>query len=241
MNRTAIDWCDYTWNPIKGLCPVKCPYCYARKMYLRNNWNPKIRLDEKELYEVRKRRKAVRIFLNSTIEMYHPDIPSEFVGRIVGLTRQLPQHTFISLTKSPEWMRRYNIPDSWWIGVSLDNLSQYSTQPNLYNLARWERLHSLFPQESGVKFISFEPLLSFNAYIVKRIFSDGQAPGWVIIGAQTKPYLPPKRDWVERIIEKARDRSVPVFLKENLSQAYPGLPELREFPKEEKSGTLDLH
>jgi protein gp37 len=49
MNKTKIEWCDYTWNPVKGLCPVGCEYCYTHKIYKRFKWNPKIRFDEKEL------------------------------------------------------------------------------------------------------------------------------------------------------------------------------------------------
>ncbi len=46
MNKTKIPWCDYTINPVKGLCPMACEYCYARKMYKRFKWNPVIRYDD---------------------------------------------------------------------------------------------------------------------------------------------------------------------------------------------------
>ena len=56
-------------------------------------------------------------------------------------------------------------------------------------------------------------------------------PDWIIIGAQTNPYKPPKREWVEGIIKAVKKQNVPIFLKDNLYRAYPDLPVLKEFPK----------
>ena len=45
MSKTKIDWADYSINPVKGICPVGCEYCYARKLYHRFKWNPEISFD----------------------------------------------------------------------------------------------------------------------------------------------------------------------------------------------------
>ena len=56
-------------------------------------------------------------------------------------------------------------------------------------------------------------------------------PDWIIVGSQTNPYKPPKREWVEGIIKSAKKLNVPIFLKDNLYKAYPDLPVLKNFPK----------
>lgn len=69
--NNKISWCDFTWNPVKGLCPVACPYCYARAMYKRFKWDPTVRLDRHELqapYKLKNRH--ARIFVGSTIELF---------------------------------------------------------------------------------------------------------------------------------------------------------------------------
>ena len=52
INKTKIEWCDYTINPIKGICKNNCWYCYAIRMYKRFGWNPKIRFKEDELKKI---------------------------------------------------------------------------------------------------------------------------------------------------------------------------------------------
>ncbi len=85
-----------------------------------------------------------------------------------------------------------------------------------------------------IKFISFEPLLAEVFVHYFDNFEGEQFPNWVIIGAQTNPYKPPKREWVEKIIEKAKENNIPVFLKDNLFKKYPDLPKLQELPNSPK-------
>ena len=63
MQRTKIEWCDVTYNPVKGLCPMGCSYCYARKFYKRFRWDPTIRLDEKELEAPLRFKRPAKIFV----------------------------------------------------------------------------------------------------------------------------------------------------------------------------------
>ena len=69
MNKTKIEWCDYTVNPVKGYCPVGCPYCYARAMYDRFGWDKTIRQDTNEYLRVLNLKKPSRIFVGSTIDL----------------------------------------------------------------------------------------------------------------------------------------------------------------------------
>ncbi|MCD6490098.1 MAG: hypothetical protein J7K20_05165, partial [Thermodesulfobacterium sp.] len=78
-----------------------------------------------------------------------------------------------------------------------------------------------------------EPLLKFHISDF-LVYCINPQPDWIIIGAQTNPYKPPKREWVEKIIKEAKKKNIPVFLKDNLYRAYPDLPVIKEFPAEKQ-------
>ena len=102
MNKTKIEWTDYTWNPIKGLCPVDCKlpdgrsYCYARKIYKRFKLSPELAHIQTTLPK-----KPAKVFVCSTIEIFHPAIPREWRDIIFNNIKAHPQHVFQILTKFP--------------------------------------------------------------------------------------------------------------------------------------------
>jgi len=215
MQKTRIEWTDYTWNPIKGICPVGCEYCYAVRFYRRFKFNPEIRLDRGELEAPLKVKKPSKIFVGSTIEMYHPAIPSEWVSYIIAISYSASWHTYITLTKYPQNLKSVEFPEWWWIGVTVDN-------PDYSSARMWE-LVSLIDLRDNIKFVSFEPLLGEVKEIPAEI-------DWIIVGARTQPYIAPERKWVEKIIEIAKVKNIKIFLKNNLFKAYPDLPKIQEFP-----------
>ena len=217
MNKTKIEWCDFTWNPIKGLCPVGCWYCYARKMYKRFKWDEKIDflISEKDVIQMMIIEPA-RIFVCSTMEMFHPNIPSHLRDSIFYIIEKNPRHTFIILTKMPENIDR-PMPDNTWLGVSVSRRD---------DLRRIDKLHEA---KSRVRFVSYEPLLD----------DDGAAPNgllsgldWVIVGRLTGygHKMNPSRLAVDNIIKTARHWNIPIFLKNNLRENW-GEPLIQEFPK----------
>jgi len=214
MNRTKIEWTDYTWNPIKGLCPMNCSYCYAKKIYRRFNLNPKIRLDIPELSAPIKVKKPSRIFVGSTIEMYHPQIPHEWVGAIIASSWDASQHTYITLTKRPWNLESIEFPEWWWIGITIT----YSERGDI-------PMKRLVDLRDNLKFISFEPLFGDAAKFV-----DFESFNWVIIGAQTNPLKLPEKSWVENIVRSCNKYRIPVFLKNNLKPLI-GDNLRQEFPK----------
>lgn len=220
--KNSIGWCEYTSNPIKGLCPVGCPYCYARGFYRRLHWNPKIRLDRKELFAPSKEKKSLRIFIGSTIEMYHPEIPHEWVSEIIAKSYDTPWHTYLTLTKMPENLKGIEFPEWWWVGVSITGKEKNQV----------ERVLSLSESESSHRFISFEPLLGIIDRTVLELIIAGIV-NWVIIGAQTNPYKPPLRKQVDRVLACCKEDTIseatPIFLKDNLSPIMGDL--IQEFPK----------
>ena len=97
MNKqgpNGIGWCEFTYNPVKGLCPEACEYCYARRIYSRFLYDPEIRLDKKELLAPYKLKKPARIFCGSTIELFHQDIHGDWLRQIVKVIEDNPQHVF---------------------------------------------------------------------------------------------------------------------------------------------------
>jgi protein gp37 len=202
MNRTKIEWCDYTVNPVKGKCPVGCEYCYMwgkRGIGIRFHFDQRIRYDASAWLGIGSLRKPSRIFVGSTIELFHPRTERYLKYIFLEIEQSLketPQHTFIFLTKCPQRLPR-EWPKNCWVGVTATDISMaYSAHAYLQDI------------EAKVKFLSLEPLLSWKS--TNACFPD--KVDWLIIGAQTNPYKPPEIEWVRQIVKTG----IPVFLKDNL-------------------------
>jgi len=206
------------WNPVKGLCPVGCDYCYARRIYNSFHYDSTIRFDAKEFHAVEKLKKPARIFVGSTIELFGEWVPKDWIDAILEQARSHSQHTFIFLSKRPERFRFFDFPDNCWTGVTI-------TQENP---TKYFRIEKLWEANAPVHFISFEPLHSAIKPGVAFIFLN-----WVIIGAETgnrKGKIAPKEEWIRDILSFADDEEVPVFMKDNLPK-FPHIRKRQEFPK----------
>lgn len=214
--NNPIGWCDFTWNPVKGLCPEACEYCYARRIYARFHYDPEIRLDEKELMAPYKLKKPARIFCGSTIEMFHQDIHGVWLQQIVQVIKDNPQHVFQFLYHfSPH---RGIFPDNCWLGLTVT--SDVDAQKAV-------TFSKTYP--NNTKFISFEPLLG-NPKIPDEVF---EKIDWIIIGAETgnrKGKIKPYKEWIARLLIAATINKLPVFMKDNL-KPYWHDKLLKEFPK----------
>jgi len=200
MIKTKIPWADYTINPVKGLCPMACPYCYARKMYKRFKWNPEIRLIPLFDFQVKE---GSRIFVGSTIELFGEWIKSEWLAYIFKWVRAHPQHVFIFLTKCPQNLKQWSpFPDNCWIGMTVDTFARYGNITDTFSGIK-----------ASVKFVSFEPMLDYTP-------PDLLYVNWIIIGSQTQPVKHPPELWVRDLIKEAGKFSIPVFIKEPLSSHY---------------------
>lgn len=185
MNKTDIEWCygpdgsqGFTWNPVTGCSPASpgCDNCYASRIANRfkgtaafpDGFNVKLHPDR--IDEPRKLKKPSRIFVCSMSDIFHPDIPDEFIERIFKVMRECPQHTFFVLTKRPERMLGWNLcicsndspakmgqvpryVSNWfapniWVGVSAENQEQAS-----------RRIPVLLDLEVANRFVSIEPML----------------------------------------------------------------------------------
>ncbi|MBU2060081.1 MAG: phage Gp37/Gp68 family protein [Gammaproteobacteria bacterium] len=218
MNKTKIPWCDYTINPVKGLCPMACSYCYARRMYKRFKWNPEIRLDEMAIAGIESMKAGSKIFWGSTIELFHDSIPWEYLQFVFGIVNCYPKLIHIVLTKQPQNLIKWSpFPENCWVGVT-------ATGRQMWFDAIWE----LLDVKAAVKFISFEPLLDWT-YLAKETGNHQQFTAdwfrksginWLIIGSQTAPVKHPPREWVDEIITAADKAKIPVFVKEPMASHY---------------------
>ncbi len=216
MARTKIEWCDYTINPVKGLCPVACSYCYARRMYKRFKWNPEIRWESGTGRFLKKLTKPSRIFVGSTMELWGDWIKDEWMQFIFQAVKLYPEHTFIFLTKQPQNLIKGSpFPDNCWVGVSATNPHQLAAAD------AW-----LSRIDSKVKFVSLEPFLSMDECDLNNTrltWERWWSINWLIIGQQTpiKASGFPTVKAITEIMTLADKHNVPIFLKNNLRGFLP--------------------
>jgi protein gp37 len=176
MNKTPIEWTDWSWNPIVG-CTGCCPWCYARRQARRfihrcadcGAFRPHLhaeRLDE----PIRKRRPQV-IFTCSMGELFDPQVPDAWRHIVFGVMALAEHHTFVVLTKRPEtarlYLRRGGLLHDWVDAYRLALPKQLSVMP-LRNLALGvsatnqkdvdERVPALLDTPVAIRFVSLEPL-----------------------------------------------------------------------------------
>ena len=222
MQKTKIEWTDFSWNPIRGLCPVGCWYCYGKAIYNRFEWMQEGMgeigyLAEWELEQPIKRKKPTKIFVCSTYELFHSSDKSAR-DEIFKVIEKCPQHTFQILTKFPQNIDR-PMPDNVWLGVSI-------TKP----IEMYPRIKSLYQAKAKLKFVSFEPLLGDVGQFRFQGYLGGKVD-WIIVGKLTRHghEYDPKQFWIDSIINHAKKFATPVFLKTNLKEIW-GEPLIQEYP-----------
>jgi len=231
MQKTKIEWTDYVWNPIKGICPVGCKlpdgkvYCYGKRIYERFRLYPKERFSLLECAKPLHLRKPSKIFVCSTFELFHPIINDRQRDLIFRVIKKCPQHTFQILTKFPQNIDR-PMPDNVWLGVTVDEPIQQI------------RMSTLKKAKAKIKFVSFEPILGRmnNIFFPEDELHLGfrlKDLDWIIIGQLTQhgnKYIPQKI-WIQEIVNKAKEFNIPIFLKNNLREIW-GNDLIQEFPNE---------
>jgi len=227
---TKISWTDMSWNPVVGCSKVSegCRFCYAERLALKNGWTPKpwtaanaaenVILKPHKLDEPRKLKAPSRIFVNSLSDVFHEQIPGEYLARIFDVMLDCPQHTFQVLTKRPEraaeWKMRtrgtlWHDPGPWetwpphiWLGTSVED--QRSAD---------ERIPHLLRSSAAVRFLSMEPLLA-PVDVVSYLKTGGLH--WVIVGGESGPgFRPMDHAWAWSIYDACRETGVPFFFKQS--------------------------
>ena len=232
MNRTKIEYLNFTWNPIAGCSGIGCAVrkeCWARAQSKRRKWRCtlcyvfKPHLHKERLHEPLQRKKSSRIGVTFSGDFFDIGMHPNWQQDVLEIIEKCQWHIFILLTKQPQNIPKwfdYESPKNLWIGVSINRKA---------DLWRLEKLKQLITEH---KLSSFEPLYEdLGAINLKGI-------DWVIIGAQTKPLWKPDIAWVQKIMERAHSVNAKVFLKNNLWQKqlnvdsiFDGVPKIQEFPK----------
>ncbi len=219
MNRTKIEWCDYTINPVKGLCPMHCKnlegfeYCYAageRGLYKRFKWNPEIRYEPIIMTDPFCYGKPSKIFVGSTMELFGDWVKPAWLDHIFEFCQRETnkRHTFIFLTKQPQNLVKWSpFPENCWVGISATNNYDFINGVGMLGLTK-----------SKVKFVSFEPLLSWDDFTSEIALKYIPLVNWLIIGQCTpiSAKTSPRIEWIEEIIESADKAKIPIFIKNNL-------------------------
>lgn len=216
MNRTKIEWTNYSWNPITG-CKHGCWYCYARKLAQRfpknfpNGFEPTFYPER--LKEPWCLLKPSKIFVCSIADLFASWTPAQWRDEVLSSIFECPiKHTFQLLTKNPERIPHVRFPPNVWTGTTVTGEGDESNMDYIRKV------------QSKIRFVSFEPLLEkieFEYYDLEDI-------DWIIIGKLTgSKRIKLKNSWLIDIREEARFWNIPIFEKNNLGLPNP----IQEFPR----------
>lgn len=209
--NSAIEWTEATWNPLTGCDKISpgCTHCYAERMSLRlklmgqpNYRNGfELTVHEHALDIPLRWKKPQRIFVNSMSDLYHKDVPEEFIQRVFAVMRQAHWHRFQILTKRSDRLAevspRLDWPANVWQGVSVES-AEYC-----------QRVDHLRSTGARVRFLSVEPLLGPIPNL------DLTGIHWVIVGGESGPGARPMQEsWVLEIRDQCRRAGVPFFFKQ---------------------------
>ncbi|HEY3324228.1 MAG TPA: phage Gp37/Gp68 family protein [Planctomycetota bacterium] len=209
--NSAIEWTESTWNPLTGCTKVSpgCAHCYAERMSLRlkamgqaNYANGfKLTLHENALQIPLRWRKPMMIFVNSMSDLFHDDVPLEFIKRVFSVMEKAKWHRFQVLTKRAERLSEVaptlSWPDHLWMGVSVES-SPYR-----------HRIDLLRTTPAKVKFLSLEPLLGPLPRMNLRGID------WIIVGGESGPGARPMDPaWVADVRDQCQFSKVPFFFKQ---------------------------
>jgi protein gp37 len=224
MAETSIEWTDATWNPVAG-CTVLtagCTNCYAmrmaarldamgmakyrgltRKSGRRSVWTGKVRVDEASLNVPRTWSKPRKVFVNSMSDLFHEDVPVDFIAKVWAVMKDTPRHTYQILTKRPERMAEvlsgspFEVLPNVWLGTSVEDGRVL------------ERLDAIRRVPAAIRFVSLEPLIGSVAA------GDLQGIHWAIVGGESGPRAREmKPEWVHEIEAMCSKSGTAFFFKQ---------------------------
>lgn len=236
MGRTRIEWCDTVWNPTVGCTKVSqgCKNCYAERDYGR--WYPDVDFHQVQLIPDRLEqplhwKKPRRIFVDSVSDLFHKDVPDEYIGKVFQVMYEAYWHKFMILTKRPQRMHDFVNEGSYlrngieplpniWLGVSAEDQDTAN-----------ERIPLLLSTPAILRFVSVEPMLgamdiSYFLNGCPEQLGYGYAEDyewqqtcppiqWVICGCESGVNArETKTEWVQNLRDQCKNAHVPFFLKQ---------------------------
>lgn len=235
--KTSIEWTEMTWNPVTGCSKVSagCKNCYAERMAKRlqaigvpqYGSGFEVRLAPQALGHPFEWRKPRLVFVNSMSDLFHEEVPEEYIQQIFKIMSATPQHTYQILTKRHERMVKLArlLPWPWnvWMGVSVEDEKAIP------------RIAALRSVPAQIRFLSIEPLIGpLHDLTLKGI-------DWVIVGGESGPRARRvEKAWIEHIVQECAKAGVPFFFKQwgkrefNENQNDPTIA--KDHPKHAKGG-----
>jgi protein gp37 len=242
--HSEIEWTDATWNPVRGCTKITpgCDHCYAETFAERFRGvkgHPyeqgfDLRLVPEKLAEPLRWKTPKMVFVNSMSDLFHKDVPDDYVEAVARVMEKASWHTYQVLTKRSSRMRdtlrtqlqfAANLPHIWW-GVSVENRAQGLV-----------RIRHLQEAPAAVRFLSIEPLLEDLGEI------NLEGIHWVIVGGESGAGARPmEKEWVVSLRDQCQRAGVPFFFKqwggvrksktgrELDGRTYDGLPPRVELP-----------
>jgi len=213
MSQSNIEWTELTWNPTTGCTKISdgCVFCYAYPLSLRlkamglekykNGF--KLTLHPQELNKPFTWKKPKIVFVNSMSDLFHHEVPDEFIRQVFKVMNDTPQHNYQLLTKRSERVLQIAEKLNWtkniWLGVSVEN---ERVTP---------RIKDLVETPASTKFLSCEPLIgpinSLGNYIDKL--------DWIIVGGESGSGARRiDKSWVDIIKKVCQNHQVPFFFKQ---------------------------
>ena len=219
--KSKIEWTQSTWNPIRGCTRVSdgCRFCYAERIAARFSkeglayeglakmtkagprWSNKIRLIPELLDAPLKWKTPQYIFVNSMSDLFHEEVPLEFILSVFDTMHKAAKHQFQVLTKRSQRLLELSSEIQWpknvWMGVSVEN------QDYTY------RINHLRQTDAHIKFLSLEPLIGALRHL------DLTRIDWVIVGGESGPHARPmQKEWVIDIRNQCQQADIPFFFKQ---------------------------
>jgi protein gp37 len=209
--NSKIEWTDTTWNPIRGCTRISpgCTHCYAERFAERFRGvkgHPfeqgfDLRFVPEKLAEPLRWKKPQRVFVNSMSDLFHDDVPEEYIQKVFAVMQQADWHQYQVLTKRAERLERIADKLPWsphiWMGVSVESQDYV-----------W-RIDHLRRTKAHIKFLSIEPLLGPITDLNLRDID------WVIIGGESGPGARPMHEaWVTDIRDQCETAGVAFFFKQ---------------------------
>jgi protein gp37 len=211
MKTTKIEWTDKTWNPVTGCSKISagCANCYAEVMARRLQAMGQdkylsgfdLSLHEDALKEPLQWKKPHTIFVCSMSDLFHKDVPNEYINKVISIIKLTPQHRYQLLTKRADRMKEYfqnrEVPENVWLGVTVENQAAKTRIDFLRNLT------------ASVLFLSCEPLLEDLGELNLTNID------WVIVGGESGTSARPmKEEWVLSIKTQTENQDSAFFFKQ---------------------------
>lgn len=233
MQRSSIEWTEATWNPVTGCTEVSpgCAHCYAKTFAERFRGVPghpyengfDLQLRPERLRQPLRWKKPRTIFVNSMSDLFHDEVPDEYIQQVFDVMESADHHRFQVLTKRSERLAELAPslpwPENVWMGVSVEN----------QRFAR--RVDDLRQVPATVRFLSCEPLLG-------ALDLDLTDIDWVIAGGESGPGARPMQpSWLRAVRDRCAETKVPFFFKQWGSHDSNG----RRVGKKKAGRCLDGH